>query len=201
LKKIWEWWKAGFIALLPIVLLYWFISWIVSWFIASGSAFTVTDTQTLNILLFVVLLGVAPLIVRLLLSFSFIRAFGFALTAWIPLIGPLFKFFFDTGDSAKTRVDSFQEVEFYAGPGIKLFGIVVNEMIEHDYSQHGDPLVPWLMVIIPTTPGAITGPIFKVKKSSAIYTGRTGKDTAITAASFGLIYDEVKPAQRAKTPR
>ncbi len=191
--KIWLWWKAGFVALVPIVILFLFGRFIVGWFIATGSLFIVTDSTLLNVFLFALFLVAIPLIVRTCLHFSFVRSIGVALTGWIPIVGPLFRFFFRPEENEK----SFPEIEFYLGDSVKMFGVVVNEIREPDYNEKGDPIVPWLLVHLPT----FAGPIIKIKKSAAIFTGRTGKDTAMTAMSFGFIYDVVKKVNKEKTPR
>lgn len=72
----------------------------------------------------------------------------------------------------------FPEVMYWKGGDVYGLGNVMSE-----WQDNGG--IEWCRVTDPTYPSAVTGFLGTIKKEKLIYTGRSFKDTAITALSLG----------------
>lgn len=190
--KIWKTFKAGLIWSGVIAILVSFIIWALS--LLGSFVIPFSAHKLINIPLNLALYAVAVWLIGWLISKQKLRQFFLKLFSKIPLVSVVIDFFLNQDYIDKVTSGEVAEVTFeYAGQ--KAIGMVVNEILLPEDLRHPENMVAHLVVIQPTTPFAPTGFLTLVRKSEALYTGRTFKDTMVATASFGFNFPQPRPSK------
>lgn len=190
MKWIWSRYKIGFLSLvLPAVLIaigLSFLGFLWEW---SRSLSGWVSVGLFWQILFMAILLISPFLMGILISWQGFRKLILKLFSKVPVLSLFVDLFFNNINVEKTQKGNFhQEVMFKTDENTILIGTVWNEFVAPENLVEG-PLADWLIIIIPTTPGAPTGPTVIRKKSEVVYTGRSLKDTMVSIASFCSKFD------------
>ncbi len=176
-----------------------FIALIVSWLWGafSGIGFELVDSKILNFFIAIAMIAAAAFFVGLLVSWRWSRNLILLILSKIPGIGSIAHSFLNHDFVERLKKEELPEVVFRDIADRWAMGFVTNEFLAPENPEtwisadhwNKSSLIEWCIVIgPPTTPLAITAPMYFIPKRNLAYTGRTAKDTAITAASFGFAF-------------
>lgn len=179
MKHLWSLYRTGLSVIVPLFLFVTFLLWFWT---------TLVTVSYGHASIAIGILALGPIMVGWLISKKWVRAAVLRFCEDIPLVSTVANFLLnhDYVEHIKSG-DLMREVIFEMSEGVWVFGVVVSRHRMPLYPQRPEsPTVDWLGVLVPTTPVLFTGHIILVPEMRAIYTGRLGTDTAMTAASFGF---------------
>lgn len=185
MKGLWSLYKIGFLSLVPllvlIVICLSFFGLLWGW---SGEFSNWVSGGLIWRFLFMAILLATPFLMGLIVSWKKFRELILKIFSRVPVVSLFVDLFFNSVNVEKANEGGFlREVMFKTDEHTAFFGTVTNEFLAPSGLTSG-PLVDWLVIIVPTTPISVTGPVVLRKKSSVVYTGRLIKDTSISVASF-----------------
>ncbi len=184
--RIWKIFKAGLLWSGVIVVIVSLAGWVLS--LLSNFVIVFSDNKLLNLGVNVLIYTVVIWLVGWLIGRHKLRQFFLKIFSKIPIVSMVTDFLLNNDYIDKVTGGEVPEVFFqYAGEWT--FGVVVNRFKFPAYMTYGD-IEPWVMVIVPTLPVAVTGPAIFKREREVIYTGRAVKDTVIAGASFGLNFPQ-----------
>ena len=185
MRSLWSLYKIGFLSLVPLLVLvviclsFFGLLW--GW---TGEFSSWVSGGLISRFLFMAIFLALPLLMGFIVSWKRFREIILKLFSKVPVVSLVVDLFFNSVNVEKAKEGGFlQEVIFKTDEHTALFGTVTNEFQAPSGLASGQ-LVDWLVIIIPTTPISVTGPVVLRKKTSVVYTGRFIKDTSISVASF-----------------
>jgi hypothetical protein len=186
MKKFWRHFRSGILALIPIFLIVVLLNW--GWSALNTVSVKFVDHFLLNLSINLVLIMLGIYLVGWLISRRSLRELLLKLCSKLPIISVLINFFLNHDYVERVSKGDLPEVLFRHTDDSWAFGTVTNELRLPAFPEDsGSQLTDWVVILGPSTaPLSVTSPIHLRKKSSVVFTGRFIKDTALTAASFGL---------------
>lgn len=184
MKKMWQIFRMGLIALIPL-----FIIILVGntlWGLFGKVTIKLVENSVRNVLLNFSIWIIFIFLAGWLLGMAFVRNGLKLLFSRIPLIGSISNYFLDSDSMEIIKNNDFPLVLFeHPGSHCVLYGLVTKEdtVIFSDGRKE-----IWCAVFYPTTPVPVTGFVFYFPKNYLIYTGSKAgfTDLVKVATSFGM---------------